>query len=121
MPRTHHTDETRAADQRYRREWYARNAEHAKARVVERRNAIKAWFRAHRATLKCAWCPEADPACLDFHHDDPTQKEQHVAKAVRLGWSIERIESEMRKCIILCANCHRKHHAADHAPLRRVA
>ena len=111
MPRSVHTPETREADRAYRRKWYAANAEHAKGKVVERRRALRDWFRAHRETLKCERCPESDPDCLDFHHLDPKEKETNVATACRAGWSIPHLQAEMAKCIVLCANCHRKHHA----------
>ncbi|CCV12969.1 hypothetical protein MESS4_510136 [Mesorhizobium sp. STM 4661] len=58
--------------------------------------------------MKCA-CGEDHPGCLDFHHvtDD---KEVNVGDAVRLGWSIKRLMTEINKCVVMCSNCHRKHH-----------
>lgn len=113
MPRTFSTPETIAADRAYRRQWYARNADYAKARVVERRKALKAWLVSHRSDLACSVCGESDPDCLDFHHVDPAQKDANIAHAIHAGWSIERMKREIAKCIIFCANCHRKHHAAE--------
>lgn len=121
MPRTVHTDETREADRRYRREWYARNADHAKGRVIERRGLLKAWMREHRSNIVCSRCLETDPACMDFHHLDPAAKEMSVANAVQNGWSISRLRAEIAKCIVLCSNCHRKLHAAEAAEVRRAA
>lgn len=45
---------------------------------------------------------------LDFHHIDPAQK------SFSLGhnklYSFDKIKSELDKCILLCANCHREFH-----------
>lgn len=49
-------------------------------------------------------------ACLEFHHKDPSKKEVTLSRAVNNGWSIERMEKEIAKCVVLCANCHRKLH-----------
>lgn len=64
--------------------------------------------RAYKDNLKCARCPEDHWACLEFHHEK--DKEITLAKAVNACWSIDRILKEMEKCIVLCANCHRKLH-----------
>lgn len=36
-----------------------------------------------------------------------------VSKAVAHGWTWERVLSEIEKCEVLCANCHRKLHAEE--------
>lgn len=54
-------------------------------------------------------CGESHIAALDFHHLDPSQKEFSVAILLRINdWS--KIESELKKCKLVCSNCHRKSH-----------
>ncbi len=55
----------------------------------------------------CCICGEKDPCCLDFHHIQ--DKEFEVSKGTDV--SKERLEKEIQKCVVLCANCHRKIHA----------
>ncbi len=96
-----------------RRRWYRRNAEHAKAKVNERRRALYKWFREYKSGLACQLCEENHPACLVFHHRDPSEKEITINAALRNGWGKERILKEIAKCDVLCANCHRKLHWAE--------
>lgn len=46
---------------------------------------------------------------LEFHHLDPLIKDANWDK-IRL-WSWDRIKSELDKCILVCANCHREIHS----------
>lgn len=62
----------------------------------------------------CAICRELDVCCLDFHH--LRDKEFEVSTGTEV--SLDRLLAEIDKCIILCANCHRKLHAGKIA-LRR--
>lgn len=58
---------------------------------------------------KCSRCNEVfDPVCYDFHHIDPSHKEFTIGSSMLLGES--RFFNEVRKCILLCANCHRLVH-----------
>jgi predicted HNH restriction endonuclease len=57
----------------------------------------------------CVNCGESDPACIDFHHRNPEEKEFHVGRMQ--GKSEAKIIKEVEKCVCLCANCHRKLHA----------
>ena len=48
----------------------------------------------------------------DFHHTDPFSKGKDIkggSDFMRKAW--ERIEAELKKCILLCANCHRIEHS----------
>jgi hypothetical protein len=45
---------------------------------------------------------------FDFHHLDPTEKEVDPGKL--MGGSWEKVEKEISKCVLLCANCHRLEH-----------
>ena len=54
---------------------------------------------------KCAFCEYSKYQCsLDVHHLDPKTKD-HTFNASR-GWSYEKIDEELKKCILLCRNCH---------------
>lgn len=59
----------------------------------------------------CLICGEETACCLDFHHLDPKSKEINPACMISNGWGWSRIENELNKCVIVCANCHRKIHA----------
>jgi hypothetical protein len=59
---------------------------------------------------KCAKCLQNFPDCVfDFHHLDKNIKEESPAKMMNTN-STEKIAQELSKCILLCANCHRKEH-----------
>ena len=45
---------------------------------------------------------------MDFHHVDPSQKEIRIGGSTR-SWA--KLKTELDKCVLLCANCHREFHA----------
>jgi hypothetical protein len=55
----------------------------------------------------CSRCIERRPACLDYHHTDPSTKKNSISTLVSRGSSLEKLKAEMDKCVLLCANCHR--------------
>jgi DNA-directed RNA polymerase subunit M/transcription elongation factor TFIIS len=93
-----------------RREWYHRNAEHAKSVIVERKQKIREWLIEYKSKVACTRCGESHPATIQFHHTDPKEKDRSISEVANNGWSIERIEKEIAKCVVLCANCHAKEH-----------
>lgn len=101
---------------RHSREHYERNKSAVLARVARRRKVVRKelskWVTAYKADRGCSNCPERDPVCLDFHHQTG-DKELEIGFAVRGQWSMERLMEEINKCVILCANCHRKLHAKE--------
>ena len=93
------------------REWYSRNTAIAKSWVRDRKIKLAEWFAAYKRTLRCARCGESHPACLDFHHKNPLEKDVALSQVIYTkGWSKERILNEISKCEVLCSNCHRKEH-----------
>ena len=57
---------------------------------------------------KCERCGLVDEPCVyDFHHLNPNEKEFSFGKR---NLSFDKIKDELDKCILLCANCHRKEH-----------
>lgn len=44
---------------------------------------------------------------LEFHHIDPSQKEFTISNA---NFRLKEASEEIKKCILICANCHRELH-----------
>ena len=58
----------------------------------------------------CAYCGyNKYYGALEFHHLDPSQKDSDWNKIKKK--SLDKIKTELDKCILLCANCHREEHA----------
>ena len=47
-------------------------------------------------------------AALELHHINPSEKEFTFNKELNTAWN--KLEIELKKCILLCANCHREVH-----------
>ena len=47
---------------------------------------------------------------LEFHHTDPSEKDFSISsKGYTRSW--KKVQEELDKCVMLCANCHRETHA----------
>lgn len=59
----------------------------------------------------CCECGTHDPRVLEFDHIEPCDKEHAVSRLLCDGysWGTEKLRAEIRKCRVICANCHRKH------------
>ena len=57
---------------------------------------------------KCVKCGNSNIFVLDCHHRNPIEKEMSISKLVSGRWS--KIEKEIKKCILLCRNCHNDIH-----------
>lgn len=62
---------------------------------------------------KCTHCDLVSThLCVyDFHHVDMNEKEADPGSLLHYSWT--RIQKELDKCILLCANCHRIEHEKD--------
>jgi len=62
---------------------------------------------------KCAVCGyDSCIEALEFHHINPEEKEFAISGKFNISW--EKLKSELDKCQLLCANCHRELHSSDH-------
>lgn len=60
---------------------------------------------------KCALCGyDKVLAALEFHHIDPSKKSYGVASGGSCH-DLEKDLAEVKKCILVCANCHREIHS----------
>lgn len=58
---------------------------------------------------KCNRCLQVfDPVCYDFHHLNPDEKDFTIGENMLLAK--DKIMNEVKKCILLCSNCHRLTH-----------
>lgn len=81
------------------RKWAERGA--ARQQMSDRVAAIK-------CEKGCAHCGfNTHPAAFEFHHVGSAPKRDGIAGLVRKMYAWDIIEEEMRKCVLLCANCHR--------------
>ena len=101
----------------YDRAYHAARSPEQKSRKVAlqavRRAGIYKAVAEYKNGLSCK-CGESHPSCLEFHHTGG-DKEISVGDAAGRGWSVARLMSEIRKCEVVCSNCHRKLHYLEKA------
>lgn len=95
----------------YGREHYARERESYRARTARRRAIERPRVRAeidrYLRQHPCTDCGCRDIRVLEFDHVDPAEKSATVARLARSAeWP--RVLAEIRKCVVRCANCHRR-------------
>jgi hypothetical protein len=107
-------DDRRRRQREYAAKHYKNNKSKviAGVKVVHARNKKK--WEAFKATLSCAVCGFSHPAALDFHHTDPATKTASVHVLVG-NRRYAAAREEIKKCVALCANCHRIHHHEERA------
>lgn len=93
----------------YRKKHYLANKRKYIDKAKTHRNLVAKWFIEEKSKLKCKNCSESRYWVLDFHHKDKTTKEKSVGSITRSG-SKQKLLKEMKKCEILCSNCHRDFH-----------
>lgn len=89
-----------------RRKYYYKNKETHYLRNEIAQKKVKEFVRSQKKP--CILCGESEMICIDFHH--LKDKRDNVSAVHNYG-SIKRAEEEIKKCVCLCANCHRKLHA----------
>lgn len=88
---------------------YLANKEYYIDKANKRKKELREWLSQYKANIGCQNCPENHPACLHFHHRDSETKEFEICDALCTR-GMDVIHEEIKKCDILCANCHAKKH-----------
>lgn len=102
-----------------KKEYYEKNKDRLKIYTDSQRERIRNRDNRRRWKRKqemvdllggvCVDCNLQHPLpCYDFHHLDPSTKEFDPCS--RLTWKREQLVEELKKCVLLCANCHRIRH-----------
>ena len=74
---------------------------------LNRKQRMMQWLAGQKT--ECELCGEDVVSCLEFHHLTG-DKEGTFADLIVHGWGKKRLLEEIRKCICVCANCHKKVH-----------
>jgi len=93
---------------------YADRRKYLIAAVYKRRKKIRQMAIEHKGgqCQRCGYnsCVEA----LEFHHINSSGKDFSISeKGYTRSWA--KVKEELRKCVLLCANCHREIHAQSAA------
>jgi len=94
----------------YQRSYYRRHKAEYLSKNRRRKNDARTYLRNLKKATPCAICGESDFRCLDFHHSRDHRKVTGLSELATDGAAIDRIDRELRKCVVLCKNCHAKEH-----------
>jgi len=96
----------------YRKKYYEANREksieYSLKSTNEKRTRYRQFIWDYLSENPCIVCGEGDPIVLEFDHRDPSEKDFTVSEMIHKGIGIELIKSEIKKCDILCSNCHKR-------------
>lgn len=91
--------------------WRLNNLDYIKEKQRETARQRKLWSIEYLGGC-CSKCGGTfHPSIYEFHHVDPTNKDQDPSKM--MSRSKQKLQAELDKCILLCANCHRFEHHGD--------
>ncbi len=94
----------------YSKQHYVKNRDYylTKATINRRLTRVKLrkFLFNYYCEHPCVECSEADPIVLEFDHLH--DKFDGIARMANRAFSIKRIQEEIDKCEVVCANCHRR-------------
>ncbi len=96
---------------RYMKEiWYPKNRKKHIGYVKRNKLRVAAFIDQYKRSGQCADCGfkgKDFPHVLDFDHQGISVKSFNIGSWSRAVLSIETIRTEIEKCELVCANCHR--------------
>ena len=92
--------------------YYRRDEGQQNERNRQNRQRNREYVWAHLSAHPCLDCGEPDPVVLEFDHVRG-QKVRAIGDLINRAASLETLRTEMAKCEVRCANCHRRKTAAD--------
>ena len=85
--------------------WNRDHRLHRNDMMRKRKRALRAKLSEMRMRVGCARCGNKDPRVLVYHHTDPKTKSFTIGN--QPGYhAFSKLEKEIAKCVVLCANCH---------------
>lgn len=75
---------------------------------VEARTFVHNYKLSSNGCENCGWFNKDFLSVLHFDHIESSDKEHNISRLIGTGRTIALIKEEIKKCRLLCANCHRK-------------
>ncbi|AGG91282.1 hypothetical protein SWVG_00045 [Synechococcus phage S-RIP1] len=79
--------------------------EYNKQRLKKKRDFVNE-YKLARGCCKCGY--NEHPVALELNHIDPSTKIYSIGKQL-IGISMPKLIAELKKCNVMCANCHQIH------------
>lgn len=94
------------------------NKKYCSRECKEKYNRLKKYLEKKKFILdykenkKCSVCGwNKFTPILEFHHKDKNKKDYEISKlCLRGSRNYKRLNEEMKKCVLLCPNCHKELH-----------
>ncbi len=97
---------------KYVREHYKNNTQYylfkARKRNLKIAELAHSFIGPYLLAHACIDCGEKDILVLEFDHKDRNMKEGEIRRIIQNGASLSKIKTEVSKCEVRCANCHRR-------------
>lgn len=91
----------------YHRKHYLANKTKYIGYARARQKRLRRFIVEYKTGKRCTDCKRKYPHyVLQFDHLPGCVKKVHLANIHGRGWSLERIMEEIKKCDLVCANCH---------------
>lgn len=100
---SYHCGAGQIAKTRYRA---LKNIDKAKERNLNQRAYLTEFSFRYKKLCKCKVCKNNNPIVLQYDHRDPKDKLTNIACMINARVSLSLLKTEIRKCDVLCANCH---------------
>lgn len=99
----------------YRRQHYLKNKQKylEKARRWNKKQGeiLRVYLYQRLSKSKCVDCGEDDVLVLEFDHID--NKRFGIAQMYKNRYSLDAVKEELERCVVRCANCHRRKTAKE--------
>ncbi len=93
----------------YHSNYYQKNKNKFRVAAKERRDGLRAKLWEYKSLRSCTDCGNSfHPYAMEFDHIDPSQKVRDISALVlNYCWNWDKILTEIAKCELVCAICHR--------------
>ena len=96
----------KACQKEYDRQYYIDDKDRRKQTNKKWQDEFIQWYNDLK-DKPCSDCSNSfDPECMQWDHLPEYDKVEGVGRLARTTWSKEKVLEEIKKCELVCANCH---------------